>query len=538
MLALYNGKFYINYDFEEALLIDGRKIKAIGKNSEILAMLSDSDEKINLEGRLAMPGFIDSHAHGPLSLGYTAGKIDLNAGESEEEYLDVIKKYIAEHPDAEIYSGMGWINPSFEGQCPDKKSLDAICSTKPIVLYSGDGHSAWANTKAMEIAGVTPDTPSPEGGLIEKNPDGSLKGCFRDQARFFVLDLIPETSVEDFKLSIVEYQKMMVKYGCTAVFDPMVDINSNLHRAYREMAEEDALLIKVGMAYTSNPEDPMSLIPDYKSIGKSNNNKLYEGRFVKIFVDGVVEGGTAYLKDEYCDKPGYYGEPLWKQETLNEFCTAVDEAGYDLHYHIIGDAAADQMLTSMEYVNKENGSRRRNTVAAHMQIVDAADYDRLKKLDIRISSNPYWFVKGPGYFEDIEIPGLGQRAYNEYPMKAFYDKGLVVSAASDYAVTPVPYAPLGIQTAMLRTMYGETGENPEDVLWPEERITLEQGIDAFTVNGAITMGISDITGKLEPGKLADIVVLNENLFEIEPKDFMNTTVHMTISEGTIVYRGN
>ncbi len=455
MLALYNGKFYIDGSFKEALLIDGQVIRATGSDDEILAMTCDGDEKIDLGGRLAMAGFIDSHAHGPLSLGYTAGKIDLNPVDNEAAYLEIISKYVEEHPDVELYSGMGWINPAFESQCPDKESLDKISPDKPIVLYSGDGHSAWANSRAIEIAGVTPDTPNPQGGLIEKNPDGSLRGCFRDEARYMMLDLIPETSVEDFKLAISEYQQMMVRYGCTATFDPMVDVNSNLHKAYREMAEDDALLIKARMAYSSVPEAPMDLLPAYSEIKKSDCNKLYEGRFVKIFVDGVVEGGTAYLKDDYCNNPGYRGEPIWGQDKLNEFCAAVDKAGYDLHFHVIGDAAADQMLTAIEYINEVNGERPRNTVSAHMQIVDPADYDRLKKLDIRISSNPYWFLKGPGYFDDIEFPGLGERALKEYPMASFFDMGLVVSAASDFSVTPVPYAPLGIETAMLRTMYGE-----------------------------------------------------------------------------------
>lgn len=167
----------------------------------------------------------------------------------------MIKQYVEDNPDKEIYSGTGWINPAFPGQCPVKESLDAICSTKPIVLFSGDGHSGWANSKAIELAGVTPDTPDPEGGLIEKNSDGSVKGCFRDQARYMILALVPETSIEEYKTMIRDYQTMMIEYGCTAVFDAMVDIGSNLHKAYREMAEEDTLQIKVGMAYSSDPEN-------------------------------------------------------------------------------------------------------------------------------------------------------------------------------------------------------------------------------------------------------------------------------------------
>lgn len=536
MKALYNGKIYSNEIFEEALLIDGKIIRAIGSSDNILAMISDNDEKIDLQGRLVLPGFIDSHAHGPLSCGMTIGNVDMSGGTTQNEYLAIIKQYVSENPDREIYSGSGWINPSFPGQCPSKESLDEICAEKPMVFISGDGHSVWCNSKAMEMAGVTADTPDPEGGLIEKNPDGSLKGCLRDQARFAALALIPETSIEDYKKVIWDYQTMMIEYGCTAVFDAMVDVGSNLHKAYREMAEEGTLRIKVGMSYSSDPENPMDLLPQYTDIRKGNVDKLYEGQFVKIFVDGVVEGGTAYLKEEYCNKPGHYGEPLWQQDVLNEFCAAVDKAGYDLHYHVIGDAAVDQMLCSIEYINKVNGKKARNVVAAHMQVVDPADYTRLKDLDIRISSDPYWFVKAPGYYEDIELPCLGERALKEYPMKAYFDLGLIVSGASDYMVTPVPYPPMGIQTAMLRTMPGQDHTAKENVLWEEEKITLEQGIQVFTENGAITMGIDDVTGKLEPGMMADIVIMDDDLFEIAPENYADSKVYMTISEGEIVYR--
>ncbi len=170
-----------------------------------------------------------------------------------------------------------------------------------------------------------------------------------------------------------------------------------------------------------------------------------------------------------------------------------------------------------------------------MQIVDPADYSKLKELDIRISSNPYWFVKAPGYYEDIEIPFLGKRAETEYPMKSFFDTGLVVSAGSDYAVTPKPYPMAGIQLAMLRTLEGKDHLDPENVLGAAEKITLKQGIDAFTINGAVTMGIDDITGSIETGKCADMVVMEQDVFETAPEKLYETSVYMTISDGEIVY---
>lgn len=301
------------------------------------------------------------------------------------------------------------------------------------------------------------------------------------------------------------------------------------------MNEEGRLKMKFALAYSSMPEDPEGSLEGYRKGRPLKNGKLTEGTFVKVFIDGVVEGGTACLKEDYCNQEGYCGRPLWSQDTLNDFCAEVDRLGYDLHFHVIGDAAVQQVIEAMEYVKQENGSRARNTVAAHMQIVDPADYDKLKELDIRVSSNPYWFVKAPGYYEDIELPFLGKRAETEYPMKSFFDMGLVVSAGSDYAVTPRPYPMEGIQLAMLRTLPEEDHLDPEKILGAAEKITLEQGLDAFTLNGAVTMGISDVTGSLEAGKCADIVVMEQDVFQTAPEKLFETNVYMTISDGEIVY---
>ncbi len=536
MIALYNGTIYSGKRFYEAILLDGKWIKSIGSNEAIRRQATSQDQQIDLGGRLVLPGFIDSHAHGPLSISRTLGKIDLYPAETQDQYLQIIRQFVEENPEQELYSGMGWLNPAFGERGPDKESLDAICSSKPIVLCSGDGHSTWGNSRAIELAGITRTSEDPEGGTIERNADGSIRGTFRDQAKDYLQNLVPDASADDYKEALMNFQDMMAGYGHTAVFDAMVDLNSNMHQAYRELNRDEQLKIKCVLAYTSDPENPELSLAQYEKAKVVKEGKLTEGTIVKVFVDGVVEGGTAFLKEEYCHQKDYYGEPLWEQEALNQFCAAVDRMGYDLHFHVIGDAAAAEMLTAMEFVHQKNGEKLRNTVAAHMQLVDPKDYQRLKALDIRISSNPYWFVKAPGYYENIELPFLGNRAELEYPMKSFFDLGLIVSAGSDYGVTPQPYPPAGMQIALLRTLYGKDHTILKDVLNAAEAIDLEEALDAFTINGANTMGIEDMTGSLEVGKHADLVVMEQNLFDTDAADFYRTEVYMTISEGEIIYK--
>ena len=536
MIALYNGKIYSGKKFYEAILLDGTYIKSIGSNEEILSRLTSRDQKIDLKGRLVLPGFIDSHAHGPWSISRTLGKIDLYPADTKDEYLKIIRQFVEENPQKDLYSGMGWLNPAFDELGPEKELLDDICNSKPIVLCSGDGHSVWGNSKAIELAGITAASKDPEGGTIERNQDGTIRGTFRDQAKDYLQTLVPDVSVEEYKQALMRFQDMMAGYGHTAVFDAMVDLNSNMHQAYREMERAGQLKLKCVLAYTSDPQNPEISLAEYEKEKPVKGQKLTERTVVKVFVDGVVEGGTAYLKEAYCHQNGYHGEALWEQEALNQFCAAVDRMGYDLHFHVIGDAAVAEMLTAMEFVHQTNGKKARNTVAAHMQLVDPKDYPRLKALDIRISSNPYWFVKAPGYYENIELPFLGKRAETEYPMKAFFDLGLIVSAGSDYSVTPRPYPPAGIQIALLRTLYGEEHVAAETVLNTAEAINLEQALDAFTLNGAKTMGIDDRTGSLEVGKCADLAVMEQDLFEMAAAEFYQSEVFMTISDGEIIYK--
>lgn len=538
MKALLNGKIYSSKGFYEAVLIENGKIKALGKNDQIKKMISAEDEQLDLNGRLVLPGFIDSHAHGPFSLSKMVDRIDLYSEDTEEGYIEIVRKFVEENPDKEVYSGMGWINPAFDKLGPDKKSLDRVCSDKPVILQSGDGHSVWGNSRAIELAGVSAETPDPEGGTIERDTDGSPRGAFREQAQDMLRDLIPEPTIEEYKKSIMLFQDMMASYGHTAVFDPMVDLDSNMLEAYRELDREGMLKIKFGLAYLSAPENPELLLERCREIPRFNSGKLIEGTFVKVFVDGVVEGGTAYLKEAYCNRPGYFGKALWSQDKLNRFCEAVDKAGYDIHFHVIGDAAVKQMIDAMDHVKKANGERLRNTVAAHMQIVDVNDYEKLKELDIRISSNPYWFVKAPGYYEDIELPSLGDRAEREYPMKAFFDMGLTVSAGSDFAVTPEPFPMRGIQLAMLRTIEIDEHNAPQNILGAEESIDFEQGLEAFTANGSKTMGIDGLTGVIEVGKCADLAVMEQNVLEMEPWELEKTCVYMTFSDGEMIYCRN
>lgn len=539
-MLLYNGLIYDGKNFHDSLVTEGRRIKYVG-DAETAARINGSNDlgtvdSVDLKGRLVLPGFIDSHAHGGSFTAMGIGKIDLSKGESVEEYKKIIKEFIETHPDRESYSGFGWQTPLFGEEGPTKELLDNICSDRPILIRSGEGHALWANSAAIRKAGITAGTPDPKGGVIGKNSDGSIRGTFKDEAQGLIESVIPEDSVEIYKEAIMEYQRKMVKYGYTSTTEMMMKKGSNLHKAYRELAREGKLLIKTQLTYLISPGTVEEDLESVRDREEYVSHKIIDGRCAKIFIDGVVESATAWLKDEYSNDPGYYGEPLWEDERLFDTCIELDQMGYDIHFHVIGDRAVAQMTDAVEAVIKANGPRDRRPVAAHVQLADPIDIERMGAAGISVSANPYWFFKDEVYSALNEYPLLGARADHQYPMRSLIDAGIVVSAGSDYSITPEPYPLMAIRLGMERTMETGPDKNQDMVLNPGEKVGLEDMVKSVTVNGAYTIHAEGLTGSLTAGKLADMVVLDKNIFNESPDDYEEIKVCYTISEGEIVYR--
>lgn len=534
MIVLTNGKVYTNGKFEEAIAIDGKKIKNIGESEKLLQEISDDDSVIDLDGKLVVPGFIDSHAHGGLMTASFKGKINLFEGNTVEEYVEIIKKYIEEHPDMSVYKGAGWSSPQFGEIGPSKDILDEICKDKPIVLNGAEGHSLWANSCAIELAGIDNDTPNPMGGVIERNEDGSAQGTFKDEAQAIINAAMEDDSVDLYCETILEYQEEMAKLGYTAVAELMVKRHGNLHKAAQKLANEGKLKMKYLQNFTVYP---ISLEEDLKSLeGRKPGieNKLINDYYAKIFIDGVIESQTAWLKEEYSNRQGFYGEHLWTDEQLFETCARIDRMGYDIHFHVIGDRAVAQMIDAMEYVEKVNGPRDRRPVAAHIQIVDKSDIHRMKEVGFMFSSNPYWFFKDEIYSVLNEYPMLGTRADFQYPMKSFIDEGIIVGAGSDYPITEIPSPLYCMKTGMQRVDRDAEADDKASLLNPDERVSFDDMFKCVTINNARIMRIEDLTGTLEPGKDADMVVLDRDIFS--DNHFYKANVEMTISEGDIIYK--
>lgn len=527
---------------------EGRTVQALaikdgiytyaGEEEGVQEYIGDSTEVIRMEGGMAMPGFFDSHTHASQGGVGNLFEVNLYEGTSMDEYVATVAEFIKAHPDQKFITGAGWINGYCPKGGPTKEALDQISTEIPIAIISGDHHSYWANSKALEMAGITAETPDIKGGVIERNPaTKEPTGTVRENANTLITAIIPDYTVEQYKQGILEYQKEVKAYGITAYFEPMVNINggTNLLQAYNELDDEGKLEIRVfGGLQVLPDQNPLSYLDECVKLKQESENGNFEINAVKIFADGVVEGKTAYLIDEYASDPGLRGEPLWDQESLNQVCAKADKLGLRIEAHAIGDAAVKMIVDAYEYTAEANGTADHRHSITHLQIVDPADIERMAKLNVIASTNPYWFCKEPGYFYELEVPYLGEdRANREYPMKAFFDAGIKVTAASDYPVT-IPSMPLqAIQTGVTRCdRFGET----ETLQNPDQRVTVQQMIEAATINGAYENFADEQIGSIAVGKNADLILLDQNLLDIDPFDISKTTVQRTISNGKTIYQ--
>ncbi|KQL45020.1 amidohydrolase [Brevibacillus choshinensis] len=532
-----NGVVYTvdrNRNVVQAVAIRGDQIVYVGSDEGAKKYIGKSTKVTDLQGKMLLPGFIDSHTHASKTTGLIYS-IDLFDGGSLDEYVETIKAFIKEHPQEETFQGRGWSNPVAPGIGPRKEVLDAIDAKTPIALTSDDGHSLWVNSASLALAGITKDTKNPEGGIIERDPKtGEPSGTLREKAMDLVLKKIGGYTVQQYKSGIEEYQHKAVERGVTTVRDPDMLRYPNVLEAYEELAKENKLTIRFRNAVTANPDKGPEQVAEFVKIRERDQYPLFQVNAVKIFMDGVIEGATAYLEKPYEHKETN-GELIWKVDNYNKTAAAVDKAGFQLHVHSIGDASTRIALDGMEYAEKQNGAHDARHSLVHLQLVNPQDIERFKKLGAVGIVQPFWFMQEDGYYDEIEVPYLGQeRAEKEYPMKSFINQGVHIASSSDYIVTP-EFNPLhGIQQGVTRIAEGET--DPSKIANPDERATLADMIASFTIDGAYANHVEDITGSLEPGKKADLIVLDQNLFEMPATKIKDVKVLLTVVEGKAVYQ--
>ncbi len=535
-LILKNGFIYtvdsLNTVAEAVAIKDGKFIY-VGDDNDVSKFLGDKTKIIDLEKRMILPGFMDSHCH-PISSYRYFYELKLYGLKTIPGIQSAIKKYLVSHPDAKYIKGRGWSDTDFPKTGPDKKIIDKIVKDIPVSISSDGGHSIWVNSKTLELAGINKKTKSPAGGVIERDPvTNEPTGTLRENAAAVVSNIFPAYSVEELMKGLGEYQDMVLKFGITTAHDAYLDAGSNEPEAYHNLEKNNKLKMRFRASLYVDPDKGIEQLKSLIEEREKNKSDLFQTNAAKIFIDGVVEGSTAYLKEPYKHMPDSYGELLWNPDKLDTICAELDRNKFQIHVHAIGDAATSVTLDAFAFAEKQNGKRDSRNLITHLQLVTQSDITRFKELGVIAVPQPYWFVKDD-YYYNIQVPYLGlSRAEKEYPMESFIKAGVITASSSDYPVT-IPCNPLvAIETGITRSELNNT--NPKEILWPEERVTLAQMIRSFTANGAYANFLDKVTGSIEVGKSADFIVLDKNLFEVPVREIHKAKVLLTFFRGKKVF---
>lgn len=537
-LILKNGVIYtVDNDRSqaEAVAVKNGVIVYVGNNEGVASFKGTNTKIVDLKGKMVLPGFIDNHNHSYL-MAESLFWLDLSSYSTLEEYKKAIQDYLKEHPDVKQLRGIGWnvdlVSSQSNGLQP-KEWLDELVPDIPAVFITNAHHSLWVNSKALENAKIDKNTKDPDGGVFERDPKTNEPiGIVHEfSAQNLVINAlpVPDFTVEEYKAALLAFQATAAERGVTSVLVPVHYPTESLIDAFGELEKEDKLTLRYEVALWVDPYEGIEQIESFVEKREEHKGGLFQINSVKIFMDGVFAAGTAYLHESYIHMPNHHGHPVWDEAVFKETVAALDKEGFRIHIHAIGDAGVTESLDGFEEAAEANGKRDSRHEITHLHLVQADDVARFKNLGVIPVVQPFWFAKNDSYAKAIGE----ERANHVFRMKSYFDAGIPVASASDFPVND--FWPLkAVQMGVTRLAPGET--DPNKVLWPEERVSLDQMITSYTLNGAYANFREEETGSIEEGKEADLVILEKNLFEIPEAEISETTILMTIFEGEEVFR--
>jgi predicted amidohydrolase YtcJ len=530
-LVLKNGKLYTvdaARSWADAVAIRGERIIYVGTNHEAATYVGAKTKVVDLGGRFVLPGFHDRHVH-PISGGVELGLCNLNDSKSRDEVLNRLRGCVANLGDRPWLQGGGWDLPLFEGGVADRRTLDAILLDKPAALWSADGHSVWVNSKALALAGITAATPDPEGGRIERDAGGEPLGTLRESAADLIDPFVPATTPAELEAGLARGVALAHSFGITAMTE--ANANESFLAAFDALDRRGELGLRVVVSQHLGPEEGAAGIPTLVSRRAAPHGPHVSAGAVKLFADGVIEGGTASLLEPYIGREGS-GIPNWKREALREAIVALDREKFQIHVHAIGDRGIRDTLDALAAARQVNGVRDGRPLLAHIQLFHPSDIPRFRELGVVADFQPFWAWFDP-YIRDLTEPFLGpERSRWLYPIRTMSDTGVALAAGSDWSVSSMnPLDAIEVAVTRCRPALSNC-----DTPWiPEERVSLATMIAAYTIGGAFAGFEEKERGSLEPGKLADLIVLDRDLFAIPPGEISEAKVLLTMFEGRTVF---
>ena len=509
----------------QALAVYGGRVVAVGTVAEVGRFKGPRTRVVDARGALVLPGFNDSHVHF-LSGGFQLSSVDLRDASTPEEFAERIRRFAEKLPKGRWITGGDWDHERWPGApLPTRELIDRFTPDTPVFVNRLDGHMALANSLALRLAGVTRETKDPPGGLIVRDPQmGEPTGVLKDAAMSFVYSKIPEPSIDEKLAAARAASDHAASLGVTSVQDMSAGNDVGVYQALLETGE---LKTRV---YAVSP------LPDWTRLSRVGIHRAFGSDMLRIgglkgFADGSLGSTTALFFEPYLDAPNTTGLPsdeMIPEGKMLERVRGADAAGLHVMIHAIGDKANDQILEIYKQVAASNGERDRRFRVEHAQHLRPEEIREFASLKVVASMQPFHCIDDGRWAEKRIGP---QRIKGTYAFRSLLDAGAHLAFGTDWSVAPLNPM-LGIYAAVTRRTLD--GKNPGGWV-PEQKITVEEAVRAYTVGSAYAEFADDVKGTLAPGKLADFVLLDRDIFKIDPVEIEKARVTMTVVGGRVVY---
>ncbi len=513
----------------EAVAVKGERILFVGSTKEALRFRGPATKMIDAGGRLLLPGIEDSHVHF-VSGSENLAKVDLAGTRTVEEAQERIRKFAREHPQAAWVQGRGWMYAAFPGNMPHKKDLDAVVPDRPAIMSCADGHTSWVNSRALALAGIDRHTPDPENGTIVRGPDGEPTGALLETADSLVLKVVPQPTRQEtlaaLRAGLVEAARFGVVrvHGLGGEFE-VLDLLDELRR-------EGALTVRISASMWV--EFPGSSERDWKAYEDARSR--YDDEWlslggIKLMLDGVIDSGTGAMLEPYAGRSEDKGKLFWDPEAFKKAVVEINAKGTQVSTHAIGDAAIRLALDAYEQGARESGNPDLRNKIEHVEDIAASDIPRFGRLGVIGSFQPLHANPDPTWM-GTWVENVGpEREQRAWAWKSVLDGGGRLAFGSDWPVVTInPW--LGLQVAVTRQDFEG---RPAGGWIPQQRMQLADAVYAYTMGGAFAMHRENEEGSIEAGKLADMILISPNIFEVEPNKIAETKVVLTMVGGRIVF---
>jgi predicted amidohydrolase YtcJ len=508
-----------------AVAILGNRIVSVGATKEIKQLAGPDTDVVDAEGRLVLPGFNDAHVHF-MSGGFQLSSVDLRDAGTPQEFADRIRKFAEQLPTQGWITGGDWDHERWPGaKLPVKELIDRDTPDTPVFVNRLDCHMALANSLVLKLAGITRETIDPDGGIIVRDADGEPTGVLKDAAQNLVWKVLPARSFDERLAAARAATNYAASLGVTSVQDMSAGADVGLYQALRDRGELKTRI------YAIWP------LPKWDELARTGvrarfGDAMLRTGGLKGFADGSLGSTTALFFDPYLDEPNSCGIPsdeMFPEGAMLERVRGADQAGLHVLIHAIGDRANDKVLSIYEQVEKENGDGDRRFRIEHAQHLRAADIPRFARAKVIASMQPYHAIDDGRWAEKrIGAP----RARTTYAFRSLLDAGVTLAMGTDWTVAPLNPL-LTIYAAVTRRTLD--GRHPNG--WtPEEKISVAEAVTAYTAGSAFAEFQENEKGTIAPGKLADLVILSDDILTIDPAEIENTQVVMTFMDGRVVYQ--